>query len=399
MVLEESSLPSEPSTYDAPTFDSDAPPEHVQYSIDPSSLPKPFPILGPLFGFGNARYQRLLTRQIQQVMEVLKRPPTYEETQALAFLVAKENRVISYGVPLGLGAGLWRAYSTRKTWKFPLYKVDDSFNPSSVKIPGGREILKGQAARTFWQLARTSLYGSNGVILGFLLAAPYAASIAAVGTMNDPRLKDYVNATVQRVKEEGARRTVQGRHKTGDETRAPTAGNDTWNRQRTSSRREDTNFDDASPSAGQSMENYQYSSYSEQPSKGTYPGNSNSQDSGRSRTVRQPTTESDSSSGFFDDDDASPTSSKPSQPSSMGGGSAWDRLRRNASDPRPATYGGKQSPRRQGEESSGGDSYSFSGAEEDKQLAKDEAQKDFDARLERERRGGDFGGGGGGRNW
>jgi hypothetical protein len=37
-----------------------------------------------------------------------------------------------------------------------------------------------------------------------------------------------------------------------------------------------------------------------------------------------------------------------------------------------------------------GDSYSFSNSDEERQLAKTEAQKEFDARIERERQGRDF---------
>jgi len=51
------------------------------------------------------------------------------------------------------------------------------------------------------------------------------------------------------------------------------------------------------------------------------------------------------------------------------------------------------------------DSFTFDEREEDRQLAKAEAQRDFDARIERERQGRDFaegsrgGGGGGGGRW
>jgi hypothetical protein len=42
-----------------------------------------------------------------------------------------------------------------------------------------------------------------------------------------------------------------------------------------------------------------------------------------------------------------------------------------------------------------GDSFAFSKTEEERTYAKEEAQKEFDARVERERRGGDFSKGGG----
>ena len=411
MVLEDSISSSEPSTYDTNASNFDGSFEQVRHNIDISSLPRPLPILGPLLGFGNERFKRLVAKQLRLASTILGRPPSNEETNAFAFWAAKELKVMSYGVPLGLGAGLWRAYSTRESWRYPFWKVGENFDPSSVNIPRVGEILRGQAARTFHQLARTSLYGSNGVILGFLLVAPYAASVGAVGTLRDPRLKEFVEATVRRAKEEQQRHNTGGNRNTRGPKQGRKAESDTWNDQRASSEGSDTGFEDASPSGGQSMDDFQSTEYSGQ-SSNTYPGDSVSQTSqplprrtdsstgtSRSRTARKPTTQSDSSDGFFSDDDASPTSSQSSQSSPAVGGSAWERLRRGASNPQTTTYGDKRSPQQQGEENRGGDGYTFSGAEEQKQLAKDEAQKDFDARLEKERLGGDFGGAGGRRNW
>ena len=49
------------------------------------------------------------------------------------------------------------------------------------------------------------------------------------------------------------------------------------------------------------------------------------------------------------------------------------------------------SQREQQEGSTLGDSFAFSRTEEERSYAKDEAQKQFDERVERERRGEDFG--------
>ncbi len=90
-------------------------------------------------------------------------------------------------------------------------------------------------------------------------------------------------------------------------------------------------------------------------------------------------------------------------------GSAWDRLRRGEKPaPVPQKSGGKhptkqsawsrqqdETQREQKEGSTMGDSFAFSKSEEERNYAKEEAQKEFDARVERERRGGDFSQGGG----
>jgi hypothetical protein len=74
-------------------------------------------------------------------------------------------------------------------------------------------------------------------------------------------------------------------------------------------------------------------------------------------------------------------------------GSSWERLRQQAATRSGPSAGGQRTAR--GQASSEEDSFSFSQGDEDRQLAKAEAQKEFDARLERERSGKDFEGNGG----
>lgn len=75
------------------------------------------------------------------------------------------------------------------------------------------------------------------------------------------------------------------------------------------------------------------------------------------------------------------------------GGGAWDRIRHDAmSGSAKPSDGPSRRPTQQQSRSSAdsGDSFAFSQGDEDKQLAQSEAQKDFDARIERERSGKDF---------
>lgn len=112
---------------------------------------------------------------------------------------------------------------------------------------------------------------------------------------------------------------------------------------------------------------------------------------------RKPETQSESSRDIFFDD-ASPTAGNDpdmgtSQPYTRqtGGPGAWDRLRRGggspSSSPSPRqapmdrSYPGRESQ----DFETKSDSFSFSASEEEKRLAKDQAQAEFDAMLERER--------------
>ncbi len=75
-------------------------------------------------------------------------------------------------------------------------------------------------------------------------------------------------------------------------------------------------------------------------------------------------------------------------------GSAWDRIRKgeklDPQKPESAWYEQRQSPQGQRGGSNNSDDFAYNKGEEEKGYAKEEAQKEFDARVERERRGGDF---------
>lgn len=98
-------------------------------------------------------------------------------------------------------------------------------------------------------------------------------------------------------------------------------------------------------------------------------------------------------------DDASPQAA----PAPRSSGSAWDRIRAESanskSSPRQSPTNTPQVRNEQQEGSTLGDSFSFSSSDEERQLAKIEAQKEFDARVERERQGGDFSEGSGKGGW
>lgn len=90
-------------------------------------------------------------------------------------------------------------------------------------------------------------------------------------------------------------------------------------------------------------------------------------------------------------DDASPTA--PIQNENKPG-SAWDRIRQ-----RGATKANDLSSGNGAFSETAGQSFSFSAEDQDQQLAKNEAQAEFDARIERERQGKDFSNESGGRQW
>ena len=110
------------------------------------------------------------------------------------------------------------------------------------------------------------------------------------------------------------------------------------------------------------------------------------------------------------------TTTAPSSTRTGGSSSTWERIRREASfggkpptswrnrpaaapQPPPPPPPPPQQQQQQEEGSSTEDDFTFSASEQERSYAKEEAQQEFDERVERERRGGDFGTGAGERRW
>ena len=329
----------------------------------------------------------------------------------MGYLTYKEVRTMGFGNMLGIAAGFYRAYTTRESWRLPFWKMSENFDPALVRLPSGVEILKGEAAKTFYRFIRMSAYVGVGGLLGTCLVLPYAAAVASAGFVRDPRLKDIVAVMIQQVKEE--RKARETGIKTTDPTgQGKTSTSDLWKNHRTAIGEKQESYDDASPTGGAGASSDLDMSFSEP--AGENPGGrgfDNPQTSITAQATRNrrpfPTpsqngpSSSDSSSDFFDDQDSNAANQSPSErTSTQSSGSSWERLRRNASgqsSSRPPNQRNRYSAaKRQGGD---GESFSYSGEDRDRQLAKEEAQKDFDERMDRERRGEDFSGGRRSRGW
>lgn len=385
-----------------------------------------------------AQLRAAIIYRINLASAVLQRPVTQDEADALAYGVARVRSISSASVPIGLAVGSYRAFSTHESWRFPLYKPSDTFNPSKFLM------IEGKNARRLWHLARGTAYCTVGVILASIIVGNYAATVVAVQDTRDPRLKDYFKA-LSRVKAHAASgrpgrpasvpardaQPVQisiGEGSAGATVagEAAAASGDGWGGAR---------GDDGSPTAGFYDNNEDSSRWTgseggilsdqamkaqetrQQASPRTSPTSNTASTFELGKVATQP--------GSFDDDyydDASPTARQGASsrlPANGQGGSAWERIRSKAasSPPQPSrtvptrrrpspppdsfppsddaphesAWARRRSAALDGDKAAGatlGDSFTFSSTEEDRQLAKQMAQKEFDEMLERERRNG-----------
>jgi hypothetical protein len=175
---------------DLDPYDSGA--QATTFRLD-SRLPHPFPLFGPLLGYSQSGLAKQITQGFAAAGQLLHRPLRSEEADALAYNIAKMERTASYGSVLGAGAGLYRAWSTAATYRFPLFQPNlDTFNPHSVAM------LRGPLARAAIHSLRGLAYGSTGLAIGGILIKSYGAVVFATTIKTDPRLKD-INEAVSKL--------------------------------------------------------------------------------------------------------------------------------------------------------------------------------------------------------
>jgi hypothetical protein len=208
-----------------------------------------------------------------------------------------------------------------------------------------------------WQFLRINAY--SFIIFG--VTTPIFVSVASstylVGVAQDPRLQDIRRALLERQRQEVAKL-----HGAGAATRT-----------------------NATPSSTDSDRLEQQRQQPQLPrwSQGT-----------SEQWQRRPQAESleDDSSIFDDASPVAPSERRSPQPSGISsnqptnkGGSSWDRLRQRSRSSQDAwDQAGQAQGESRGQRS---DQYTYSQADEEKAYAKEKAQKEFDAMLERERQG------------
>ncbi|KAF2691159.1 hypothetical protein K458DRAFT_412472 [Lentithecium fluviatile CBS 122367] len=374
---------------------------------DSSTLPQPIPILGPLIGFSEYSVRFKVESTLKFAEYKVHRPLTAEETQALAIHLHKLEQSKSYFSAVGLGLGVWRWYSTMSTNRYPFYlPKPESINPNKFLFVQGP---MAQYARHSW---RFTLYFAVASRMGQLLGQVVAQPRAAQDTAKDPRLAQFsadlkASVEAENTKGQGLREKMQNEYaelKTREQAAREAAATARGQRGNTSlpeaPSRRPRNVqkatpadDDMSPTAGNDP----------WPSASTdsWANADFSYDSAQKPQAREQLTPSGNTWGRRSprpaDDDASPTGGMfedDVQSQSKPGESAWERLRRGgASSPgQQRTPTGRAQPphREQREVSTLGDSFAFAETDEERKRAQERAQREFDARLERERQGKDF---------
>lgn len=354
-----------------------------QLGVPFDSLPQ-LPAFARLFGFSTDWHRKMIARTVAETSLRMGRLLTPEEADAIAQHRSRLCSRVVWVPPVYLSATAYLAWRGRRTFRFPFYTPKPaSFNPSAFPNPA-RPLLRGRWAEHSWHLMRFGAYGILCHIVTTSLIVSVADAKFLMGVLSDPRLKEIREAATRPKDPLGyPRRTTAAPHPF---PRGPPAGAD----EATPSQPPRPGFDD-----GQLQHRQPHSQWAQRQQQ----HQQHQQQQQAAPETRSAFDDGDNEGYLFDD--ASPVApSQRRQPpgsSSPGAeGSAWERIRQQA---RAEADGWSQAAAGHGQ---GGvprgqprtEQYTFTSGEQERAYAREQAQKEFDAMLERERRGvGESGGG------
>lgn len=379
-----------------PDYSATRPPSYILVSPPPnrvyvnlSALPRPLGIFTDV-PFPPAFVSRLQSH-CQSASQVLRRPLTQDEADALGFHFARGNRIASFGQSVGLTLGCVQLVRTGRQFRFP-------FGWSPAK-EGGRYSpdrfwsLRGPQARVMWHGLRGGAYSLTGSTIGLLFFGIYAANTTLVKELLDPRLRDYSQA-VRDQQTAGRRQAASAETPTQDQSSTTQPETFEQRRQRRSlqdmTRRNQATEqgryrDDASPTGGEFESEFLDTatgpgSWGNEDMKDQAPRAQSETRSNPAESTTQQSRPREQISDFGIPERDARTDSQADKPS----GSVWDRLRQQALQSGGGSGSRDSAPRGKNDDAS------FSSADRNRQLAKSEAQRDFDKRIEQEREGKDF---------
>ncbi|KAI1458213.1 hypothetical protein F4805DRAFT_150937 [Annulohypoxylon moriforme] len=350
-----------------------------------------------------------------KVSKVARRPLTADEIELTSGLAASSARWYPLISLSAISTALAFTWKGRHNYQFPFYTPRPKWNPALFPLKS-LPLLRGPAAMYAWHAVRLGLYGFM-CYLGF---SPLGSSLANVSfeahLLREPRLRNLQQdimknvsalraaADAQKGPGAGIPRPQQGlppyqsprsQGASNPENQvSPDFGRDAYNEQPTHS------FD--KPATGLSRDTMSPDSQPSWPQNTPLPASSYSVQ-GSKFPNSSPRSVDDSDP--FDDDDGSPVPAsvrraEAQRAQSAQSGSAWDRIRKQSQPTNSSRQEGGWAQLRQDKAPNPRESqpktegFAYTKYDEDKEkrnYEKEQAQREFDALLEAERRGGSGG--------
>ena len=366
---------------------------------------------------------------IRSAEQMAKRPLTQDEVDGLALHATQRRLYSAASTWSALGIGIGLAINSRQDFKFPFRKPQprEKYN----NFPGRLlPVLTGQYARAGWHVTRAGTY----IFIALALLQPLWSSMGStammVGLYRDPR----TNEVMKGLKDELERAQGNlGNPRMGGPGRRGTTPTPAPQQSPSSAPISRGSEYDSPPETDRNATQRDYTydyGHDLESAEDARPPDSETNTTFRKTSQAEESGQQLNSGDDFFDGGSSTAGNEPSSYVGTGGttsrtGSAWERVRSGVStggsrdDARgraaQGTEGGRQQqpktqelPQRgaRDEYETRADSFSFSSSDEEKQLAKEQAQREFDRMLDQERRGqgsdeirSGSGGGGGGSAW
>lgn len=369
--------------------------------INYDSLPHP-PFWSPLFGQGQDWYKTNVASKVMGFSVLLRRELSQQEKEIVSYHAAKEctTRALEPPVAVALAYALERR--GRANFKFPFWTPKPTtINPDF--FPSQRfALVRNNMAWAAWHATRFSSYAFFCHLFLSGVFTSYAMSVWVTSMKLDPRL-DSLRKTMEELGKQGRLGRRLGEQGTGAETWQSQSQDEDPSIRDSSFPYSSQPSEDDSTGSGARSEEYGRSQANSGRFEGTgqnrgYPrpgqGYSSSPQDTRQQSQEPPV---DDNADLFDDASPIAPSARGRGGSSSGtGGSAWDRLRSQATSgadagsqagARSSARSWPETQRNPSQSARSSEGYTYSAAEEDKSYAKAQAQKEFDAMLEKERRG------------
>ncbi|KAF5027546.1 hypothetical protein F66182_363 [Fusarium sp. NRRL 66182] len=344
------------------------------------------PFYASIIGYRRDWNLLVATSRVSGFASTLGRDLEDEEAKAIAEYTLSNIHTNAALKWFTIGLAGYMTYRGRHTWQFPFYKpkLGGRFNPNEATSLFTNKKIRGRYPRATWHTLRFTAYAA----VTMLMVEPVFRAVNFIRTESamtrDSRLEQFTKDASKRVEQVMSNPSARQVPFTGRDAQKP--DENAWPSSDTSNTASEnswqsapTQYWDKTPSTSEPQQ---------------------SQESEKEWSVLDDD----------DDDDASPVAaSTRNQPVSSTSGSAWDRVRQQAQGPpqqqqqqqqRPTTHSqiwparlrSQTQPQSQsgwGNRSAGSssDDFSFSNSDEEKSLAKEQAQNEFDRLVDRERKG------------
>jgi hypothetical protein len=346
-----------------------------QLGIEWDTLPKL-----PFFDFDKDRYKLYVAENIISGQQLLQRQFTVDERNAVAYHAAKKRVTLAFALPVSLGITMIAERRGHDTYRFPFWTPKPTnFDPSRFPIPSSKApftLLEGARAVTAWHVARGLAYFAfiHTAVTAFVQV--YATSVEVAGLSRDVRLRDMSKEIQQRSRNRrgGAAVPFPGRPVPPEDPSMRDSDAEYTNSQYggystgEESRQGTETYDTATPMSSD------YSAPRERQQTRRQP-----QEPAPTQSYSPPASDGLEGGGIFDDASPVAPAERGRPVTSPSGLSRWDQIRRQA-----ATSSGAAQASTDGRH---GDSFTYSQEDRDNATAKEQAQREFDAMLEKERQG------------